>query len=326
MLELRFTVEDIAHTRFALSPLWETIASVRVLQAPSQHSVNQPWAAAVGPRLRAAGLDWTLLSALVPVSGPVIPGFICPPPSSPVPDIDIELATVGGTELDRVRAELDELPVRAHVDKLAFLREDPRAGLALLTETIARYWTIAVRPYWPRMRTLLESEVHRRAHSLATSGIQGLLNDLNAAVGWDDDVLSVAHRHVSGSRSLNGRGLLLVPSVFSWPRVFSIAEAGVQPTLRYPPRGIATLWESDKVVVPDGLAAVLGGSRARLLAELDKPVATRELAERVGLTAGAVSQHLGALRQAGLIHGYRAGRRVFYSRTDAAEALLAAAS
>ncbi|MFD0348248.1 ArsR/SmtB family transcription factor [Kitasatospora aburaviensis] len=77
---------------------------------------------------------------------------------------------------------------------------------------------------------------------------------------------------------------------------------------------------------PDALAAVIGRSRAVLLAELDTPASTSDLARRTGLTAGGVSQHLTALRAAGLVDAHRTGRYVLYVRTEAAETLLAAAA
>nr|WP_306454453.1 winged helix-turn-helix domain-containing protein [Streptomyces sp. TLI_235] len=100
---------------------------------------------------------------------------------------------------------------------------------------------------------------------------------------------------------------------------------GWQPTLRYPPRGVATLWERREREPSRALAAVLGRTRALLLAELDEPASTGELARRTGVTPGGVSQHLGALREAGLLDAHRVGRQVLYARTEAAEVLLGAA-
>ncbi|MEV4256487.1 helix-turn-helix domain-containing protein, partial [Spirillospora sp. NPDC049652] len=62
--------------------------------------------------------------------------------------------------------------------------------------------------------------------------------------------------------------------------------------------------------------------RARLLALLDEPAATGDLALRAGLSAGGTSQHLTALRDAGLVSAHRTGRYVLYARTEIAEALL----
>ncbi|GLX00723.1 winged helix-turn-helix domain-containing protein [Microtetraspora sp. NBRC 16547] len=128
--------------------------------------------------------------------------------------------------------------------------------------------------------------------------------------------------YVSGVRPLRGLGLLLVPSVFSWPRIFSVTCPPWQPTVRYPPPGIATLWERGEADVPEALAAVLGRSRARLLAELDQPASTQDLAARLGLSEAGANKHLTALRRAGLCTAHRTGRYVLYARSAVAEALL----
>ena len=75
-----------------------------------------------------------------------------------------------------------------------------------------------------------------------------------------------------------------------------------------------------------GLGAVVGRSRAALLGALDAPASTTDLARRTGLTPGAASQHLTALRDAGLVTPHRSGRYVLYAWTTAAEALLRAAA
>jgi DNA-binding transcriptional ArsR family regulator len=78
-------------------------------------------------------------------------------------------------------------------------------------------------------------------------------------------------------------------------------------------------------VAPDALAAVLGRGRAQLLTELAAPVSTTELARRTGMSAGGVSQHLTALRAAGLVTTRRQGRMLLSARTDLADALVSAA-
>jgi hypothetical protein len=128
-----------------------------------------------------------------------------------------------------------------HSARLEQLRDDPRRGLAKLAELIEAYWEIVLAPYWPRMRSLLEGDVLHRARLLAEGGADQLLGNLDPAVDWDTDTLRVNHFHAQGARRLDGRGLLLVPSVFAWPRVFLVTAPGWQPTLRYPPRGVATL-------------------------------------------------------------------------------------
>jgi DNA-binding transcriptional ArsR family regulator len=313
VLELSFTTRDLAYVRFAFSPLWEVVASLRVLRDPAPDPIHHPWLAQVRKRLPRAGMDLRPLYELVPSPAPassggvtVIPGFLAPPPTTPMPDLEVELAVLAATPPDLTG------PVAPKLDTLVML--------------IRRYWDLAVAPYWPRMLTLLQGDVLYRARRLTEGGTARLFQDLDPKVTWDRDTLYVAQRF-SRSVALRGRGLLLVPSVFAWPRIYTKVDPPWPPVLRYPPRGIGMLWTAPTPASGPGTAlrAILGRSRALLLAELAAPASTTDLARRTGLTAGAVSQHLGALRAAGLVTGHRTGRFVLYARTSAAEALLTAA-
>jgi hypothetical protein len=52
------------------------------------------------------------------------------------------------------------------------------------------------------------------------------------------------------------------------------------------------------------------------------PDVLAELARRTGISAAGVSQHLTALRDAGMVSAHRAGRSVLYARTAIAESFL----
>jgi DNA-binding transcriptional ArsR family regulator len=82
------------------------------------------------------------------------------------------------------------------------------------------------------------------------------------------------------------------------------------------------LWVDRKVTPSAALVGVFGATRARLLAELENPASTTDLAGRTGLTPGGVNQHLTALKAAGLVSSHRVGRFVLYARTAVAEHLL----
>ncbi len=307
MIELSFTAADVAYTRFAFSPLWEVVASVWVLKGGAGHDLHARWVRQARDRLK--GFDWRPLHDVVPTR--VIPGFICPPPAAPLPELADELATVRATPAEQVAQELAAIPEVTTV---------PDAGE--LADVIGEYWERVLAPFWPRIRTLLEADVQYRARRLTTGGASALFDDLNPAVTWRDERLFIEHPRVSARRGLRGKGLLLVPSAFVWPRVFSVTVPGWQPTLRYPPRGIGELWTERHTAPSEALVGVFGASRARLLAELDNPASTTDLAARTGLTAGGVSQHLTALKAAGLVSAHRVGRFVLYSRTEVAEQLL----
>ncbi|TGA92691.1 ArsR/SmtB family transcription factor, partial [Streptomyces palmae] len=234
--------------------------------------------------------------------------------------LEVELATLRATPVERLRTT-----ATGAQQGVAALRADPERGLDRLVEVIAAYWEVALAPYWPRIRTLLEGDILHRATHFAEGGTRRLFHDLDPRLRWDAGTLQLTRRRTPGTRRLDGRGLLLTPSVFVWPRIFSnLCGSEQQPVLRYPPRGIGTLWQQRPQPCSDALAGVLGRTRALLLAELTTPASTTDLAHRIGLTAGGVSQHLSALRAAGLVSAHRAGRVVLYARTSVAEALVGA--
>jgi DNA-binding transcriptional ArsR family regulator len=323
MLELEFSPDDVARIRFAFSPLWEAVVSLRALRTPAQRALHLPWIRRARTALAGAPADLDLLFDLVPVERSYLPDFLTPPPTTPVPDLRDELAVLGATHADQVRHDLDRM-ASPRTERVAGLYADPGPGVARLVETITGYWRLALAPDWPRVRGLLEGEISYRARRLAEGGAYLLFQDLHERIRWDTNRLYVEQKYQRSVRT-DGRGVLLVPSVFAWPGVYTISDRPWQPTLLYPPRGIATVWESGTAAGPAALAGVLGRARAALLAELPAPATTTELARRTGLTPGGVSQHLTALRRAGLVVSHRAGHSVLYARTATADALLAAA-
>ncbi|MFI7217513.1 ArsR/SmtB family transcription factor [Micromonospora maritima] len=326
MVAIGLSAGAVARVRFALSGLWEVMAGVRVLRDPGRHAIHLPWAARVRPRLADAGLldpDTGLLWRLVPPAPGYLPDFLTPPPAGLDPDLAGELATLRATRPEVVRAQLDLLPGPRPAAVTA-LYADPVTGLTRLAAEIDAYWRLAVADDWPRIRAVLDAEVFHRARRMAEDGTAGLLNDLHELVRWEGDALLVSQRHCPAPDVPEGGGLVLVPSVFVWPSVLSIAAGDVS-QLAYPARGVGTLWETP-VRAPDALGAVLGRGRARLLAALDAPRSTTELARRTGLSPAGVSQHLTSLRAAGLVVTHRQGRSLLSSRTAVAEALLGASA
>ncbi|WP_229378092.1 DUF5937 family protein [Streptomyces sp. VRA16 Mangrove soil] len=322
--ELSFSAADMAQTRFAVSPMWEVVTSYRLLRADRERPLHHRWTAQVRPRLIEAGLDRGWLATLVPADG-YLADFLNPTPASPFPTLAEELAAIRRTPEERVHVELDMLAVErdlSHSVRIRRLRQDPQAALEKITKEIGLYWDLALAPYWDRIRRLLEADLFHRARQVAEAGAGQVLGDLHESVTWDAGTLRLVRRHCSLTRDETGSGLLLVPSAFAWPRVLTRSVPPDPPQLAYPARGIGTLWEHRTTGSTEAVAAVLGRARTLLLAELDTPASTTDLAQRCGLSAPGASQHLTALRDAGLVSAHRAGRSVLYARTTVADALL----
>ncbi|GAA1097545.1 DUF5937 family protein [Kitasatospora arboriphila] len=327
MAELVFSVRDLAQMRFAVSPMWEVGPSLRLLRSGVVHPVHRRWAEQVRPRLAAAGLDRGRLAELVPPSG-YVPDFLNPTPAAPVAELAEEVDGILATPPERVRRDLDRL--RREQGGLGprteALYARPEARLAGVAEEVRLYWELALAPYWARIRAVLDADVAHRARQVAERGAAHLLGGLHASVRWDEDTLRLLRRPSALSRPTAGHGLLLIPSVFTGPVPFTRVTPPDPPQLAYPARGIGSLWEAPSGDGGEALAAVLGRTRARLLAELDSPASTTELARRTALSPAAVSENLTALRAAGLTTAHRVGRSVLYARTAAADTLLAAAA
>ncbi|GAA2437932.1 DUF5937 family protein [Streptomyces pulveraceus] len=325
-VELAFAASDLAQMRFAVSPMWEIGPSFRLLNSRPAPGVHRRWAEQVRPRVVDAGLDRGWLSELIPPTG-YVPDFLNPAPPGPAPTLAEELARILATPADRVRRDLDHL--RHHQGglgtRLRTLHAEPQARLARVVEEIETYWKVALAPYWARIRTVLDADVFYRARQVAEHGTARLFNDLHPSSSWSDNALRLARRRRTLSRKTAGAGLLLIPSAFTGPGLRTRVSLPEPPQLAYPARGVGVLWEPRPVTRSAAIAAVIGRSRTMLLTELETPASTTELALRTGLSAGGVSQHLTALRDAGLVSAHRVGRLVLYARTSVAESVLAAA-
>jgi DNA-binding transcriptional ArsR family regulator len=323
MIEARFDTEALTRVRFAISPMWEVTRSAKALRDPAAAALHLPWVEQVLPRV--ADLDLAPLFALQ--SAPEYnPDFVNPPPSTPLVEFEDELQTMLETPDEQIAAEVRYgyagAPIPAVLEP--FLSE-PRKAIEALAELMREYWVRCHAENWPRMRSLLEHDVLYRSRQIADGGTARLFCDLADGVSWCDGVLRIPGS-CEGSLDVDERGLLLLPSVFVWPSATTVTLEPWQPTVIYPARGVGMLWSPDEAPSPpESLERLVGRTRATLLNALDSPRTTTELAGELGLTAGAVSQHLAVLRDAGLVHGRRVARSVLYLRSAQGSALVKAA-
>jgi DNA-binding transcriptional ArsR family regulator len=312
---------DVQRCRFASSPLWETLSALRALAAPGPDDAGRrAWRETAG-----ASLDLAELEALVTVTRGrgYVPDFLSPPPSSPRPGFAEQLAEVRATPAPRVCAELSRCRANpgaeASAPVLERLLADPGAATQQLADQIERVWDAAMRPLWPRLEALIAADIDHRSHRLADQGLQRVVEDLHPSIRWRGTTIRIAGP-VAESRRLAGEGLVLMPSIFSWPGVVAIVDPPWQPTIVYPARGVAELW-SGAPAAPVALARLLGTARAGLLAALDAPASTSALAARLGRSPGGVSTHLAILRDAGLTSRQRHGHEARHARTPLGDAV-----
>ncbi|MGA5816600.1 DUF5937 family protein [Kitasatospora sp. NPDC094028] len=313
-VEIRLSAAEVARVRFAVSPLAETVLGVRAALGVGGHDVHRPWVRAARPVL-AGEAELPLLRALVEGC---LPSFLFPVPDRRLPSFGEELAGLRASDPGYVAAEC-----AAALGARARELPPPEALLARVADALERCHGELVAPHWARMRAVLEADLGRRAVALVDGGVEGLFAHLHADVVWREGELLVHGRRRTDAVwtvEAGGHGLVLLPSVFGWPDVVVDYSPRAAASIRYPAAGVGLLWEQPRASCA-GLAAVLGRTRAALLALLGEPLSTPQLADRLGVTPGAVSQHLGALRGAGLVTTRRSGRTALHLRTRTGAAL-----
>lgn len=330
MLRFEVTADDLAASRFAVSPLWELENVLRLLFHGTRHVSTTAWVRAARPRFAALRRRLPRLAVLgVLTSGRRYgPDFICPAPSGLAVDVPGQLAEVRSTPRAVVRDEVGLLlreTTPPSADVAALLCRDDLA--AIVADLLAECWEALVAPDWPLLRAVLERDVVHRAGSLTTHGWAGALADLHPRVRWHDGGIEIDRFLPDQRHELAGHGLMLIPSVFVWPRIaVSTGSAGWPPYLAYPARGVGELLApGDAASAGGGLAELLGRNRARVLVALETPSSTSQLVRSLGLTLGGAGGHLRVLRTAGLVDRSRQGRSVLYRRTPLGDALVAGA-
>ncbi|WP_310739114.1 winged helix-turn-helix domain-containing protein [Microbispora sp. H10830] len=325
MYRIEVSPQDVAASRFAISPLNETMHAMWMLSGRLEAGAHASWAATARPRFARLQAGSPGARAMVALfrQGAYIADFIAPPPTGINVAFAEEIAAMRATPLERARTEiamsLDGRPPPP-ADVMEILADD--RVVAFLADGLERTWTELVAPQWPRFHAILERDVIQRAGRLATYGWAAALDDLGPRVRWRpaSALIEVA---ASGGRDerhrLGGRGLLFLPSLFVRKVIAYLDEAWPY-ALVYPARGVAAA--QPRAGGAAALAGLVGGSRARILAELETPATTTQLAARLGLALGTAGGHLTALRAAGLVAGTRVGRQVLYRRTPLGDALV----
>lgn len=320
MHERRIPASRLGRARFAVSPLWETVASLRVL-ASAGPRLHAPWVAQARRAVQDARLDFGLLLALVPPRGHLA-DVLTPPPPRRRNTFAVELRRIAQADPDAVRHDLRLLQEQAGhgIPALSGGEHDPTALLRRAIADLEAYWRSAVEPHWPRLRALAEADIAARADTMTQAGAHGMFAGLHPRISLAGNDIVV--QSTCGGGVVPGEGgVVLVPCAFAWPEVLLYAVPGHPCTVTYAPRGIGELWTAAPERDGDPLGELLGPTRAMALRLLDLPLTTTQVAEHLGVGAPGANAHLKVLARTGLASARRSGRLVHYSRTPLGDRL-----
>ncbi|ADG77620.1 Transcriptional regulator, ArsR family OS=Tsukamurella paurometabola (strain ATCC 8368 / DSM/ CCUG 35730 / CIP 100753 / JCM 10117 / KCTC 9821 / NBRC 16120/ NCIMB 702349 / NCTC 13040) OX=521096 GN=Tpau_0987 PE=4 SV=1 [Tsukamurella paurometabola] len=325
MLTYLLDVGDLADARFVLSPLNETALSLFHFRK----------ALPFGPHLghwrrealaRRNSFDSELIDVLVSPSGAQIPDFLTPPPAeSARPTFAEHLRLVEATDAEEARRQLAGLSEGARPAPALTAVIDHPEPARRVADALAGYHRETIAPHWPAIERILESDITYRGRELAAGGPAQLFRSLTPRVSWSrtgELRIDLACSNASGEFPTDGRGLMLVPSVFIGGVAAAHDPRCTAPHIAYPARGSATLIEWAAPVAADSLRRLIGAAKADLLVALEEPAAVSELARLLCVSPSAISQSLKVLGANGIVDSARYGRRVLYRRTALGDALV----
>jgi DNA-binding transcriptional ArsR family regulator len=316
MTLLKIAPADLAGTRFALSPAAETMAALQAFAEVRPPPWLTGWLAGHWPALARLTAAEPTLATLLDLLRTThwIPDFLVPPPADGDASFTDELARIRATPPDQARHELGL--TAGGSPPAAFDGDDLVDRLAAGFTTV---WEQLIAPDWPRHRAVLERDVIQRADRLATQGWERALADIRRGVRWLPEGYIKVNEWDAAPYEVAGARLVLVPNSFGrgWlgvdaPRAYAVV---------YPARGVGA-GPPDEPPQPDGLDRLVGRSRAAILRSLDTPATTTQLVATLGMSLGAVGDHLAVLRAAGLITRVRNHRSVLYHRTPRGDTLI----
>ncbi|MFG2077179.1 ArsR/SmtB family transcription factor [Nonomuraea maritima] len=325
-LTVHLGVAELAATRFAVSPLSETVACLRQLGDRDRHAIHLPWLRWAQEILAEEPLHLSHTWPLIVSERLAWPEFLVPAPRGAGTSIEEDLEALQRTTAQQVRTSLRRVFGARPPDAVARLAARPAAGLRAIAGELRAVHDRLIAPHWSRIRAVLDADVIHRAKRFAAGGAEQLFADLHPDLHWRDGrlVLEGARWRSEIVVDRGPGGLVLMPVALGSPHVLIKKRTSTQTTVRYPARGAGALWTMGTRAPSRSTVRLLGRARAALLEALRSPATTTDLARALGVTPSAVSQHLGVLRASGLVTRERYGRNVLYMTTALGDSLCGA--
>lgn len=310
MLRLWLTSADLTRIRFAdrLHPAGTVLIAGQALRQPAV-AASLP---ALARRAATAAPELRPLHHLTPSQG-FVPDFMTPLSGSA--SIEDGLEAIRSTPAKRIRAEVSA--AYAHVPVSAarrrFAAADPEV-LETLLAAMRSYFHHVLAPDWQALNRTHRRVVGEAARRYAFSGADGVLAGLHPGIRWRAPALEV-DTWQDGEARLDGQGLILLPSPFAGPRP-RVLVAPDQPALVvYPVEPTAP--PDSAPATSDALISLFGRTRGAVLIHAARPGrhTTSTIARQVGISVSSSSEHLAALRAAGLVSSRRDGGAMVHRAT-----------
>lgn len=322
MLRVHFTCEDLLRTRVAAAPdpLWETVLSANLLATRQGRAVFGAWRAQARAGLRRLPRHQLyLVRTLAPPWGS-FPDFLNP--AEAAQGLSEGVRAILSTPRRRLAEEMNVLTEAP--SWLRPLADGEPAALENLGQALHGYFHAALSPYWSAVRAQIEADRAVRAREMLSGGVEALLSSLGPSLRWRPPHLE-AEYPLDRELRLDGRGLLLVPSVFCWQAPITLTDPGLPPVLVYPVARTHHWWlPQQSGAGPRTLGRLIGQGRAAVLQALEDGGTTSEVARRAGVTSATVSEHVRILREAGLTASVRDRNTVLHVPTPLGISLLTA--
>lgn len=304
---LRIPSSALRATRFALSPLAETVATLYRRFARMGEGV-----ATDSPAVFDDPLAVQLFRLLTTTR--YFPDFIGIPPRGMETRIADELDIMRGVDDTTARATLRSAAAASWgmndldwIDGLSLSRR--------IADVLHRGWTELVEPSWTQRRAVLERDIRYRAGLVAVGGWQLAIDGMGRNVRWIPPDSIQFSLHQNPDLFATDDGLVFVPHTAQRGRW--TCEAPPRLAMVYPARGAGDIPNE-----PIGTRSLIGETRSRILVTLESPTTPSELAASLDVSLGTVSGHLAKLSRAGTIHRTRVGHAVYYSRTPRGDRLV----
>jgi DNA-binding transcriptional ArsR family regulator len=301
----------------AVSPLAEFGSALHVWQDPGHHD-RADWAPPISAGLlsRTERWAWTVQKHR---SSPFV---TVPAPAETFHEQLVRLQAMPARELAagllRPLRRVSEAGMRfgparspAVAELIDRLHHDPDEPVADFLDFLKCSWDEWFADEWARIQPVLAARARHFAQLVAASGAPAALAALDPALTAGADRVTLAevchNRH-----DVSGRGLVVLPSTFTWPHVW-VVDVPDQPLVLIHAAGTAPAAAPSLPLVLARLEAMAHPQRFRVAQTiLSEALTAGEVAELVHADPTLVNRHLRVLARAGLARTSRRGRFVRY--------------